>query len=124
MLTCGKRSKFALRVYLGPRSFCFWRAFVEERFVLFVEVFVLFTFAFAGVVVVVRERWFFFNASCVFDLGEDDLISFDAPRELVTFFPVEVLEDVVRDFDEEVLRVIVLLNFSLEGVHFQSTIYE
>jgi len=32
------------------------------------------------------------------------------------------LEDVVRDFDVEVLRVIVLLNFSLKGVHFQSTI--
>ena len=57
---------------------------------------------------------FFFSAAAVFDFGEDDLVAFDTPRELVSFFPVEVLEDVVRDFDEEVLRVVILLDFGGE----------
>jgi len=119
---CGNSSMFLDRVCLIPRSFCFWGERVEVRFVLLVEVF---AFAFAVVVVldcfffdcvpvVVSDRWFFFSAVCVLDFGEDDFTLGDTPREIVSFFPVERLEDVVGDFDEEVLRVVILLDFGCE----------
>ena len=118
MLTCGNRSSFADLVYLIsgpvgrlPRTCRFW---VDELVVPFVEVFVLFAFAFAGVVVVVSDCWFFFSAACVFDFGEDDLALGDTPAEFISFLPVERFEDVVRDFDVVVFRVGILFNLSDE----------
>ena len=93
--------------------------------VLLVDVFELFTFAFAvevlvdffffdGVPVVVRHCWFFCSAAAVFDLGEDDFALGDTPAEFVTFFPVERFEDVVGDFDVVVFRVGILFDLSDE----------
>ena len=116
MFTLGNKSRFfdLVYLYLGPVGRLPRACRFGVDVVVFLDVFV---------VALVKVSVFFFSAAAVFDFCEDDLVSFDAPREFVTFFPVEVLEDVVRDFDEEVLRVIVLLNFSLKGVHSQSTIY-
>ena len=84
----------AQRECLTPRSLSFGRVVdLTEGFfdVLLDDVFF-----------VLRDATFFSNADCV--------VALDFPDEFVTFLPVEFLEDVVRDRDAEVLRVVILFN--------------
>ena len=83
---CGNSSMFLDLVCFTPLSFAldvFEVVFDDPLFVL-------------------SDATFFFNADCV--------VALDLPDERVTFFPVEFLSDVLRDFDVEVLRTGILFN--------------
>ena len=88
----------AQRECLTPRSLSFWRVvdLTEGFFVVLLEV------VFDDPRFVLRDATFFSNADCV--------VALDFPDEVVTFLPVELLADVVRDLDVEVFRVGILFN--------------
>tara|TARA_B100000902_G_scaffold376387_1_gene407405 strand:- start:1650 stop:1877 length:228 start_codon:yes stop_codon:yes gene_type:complete len=64
---------------------------------------VLFEVVFDDPRFVLRDATFFSNVDCV--------VALDFPDERVTFLPVELLADVVRDLDVEVFRCGILFNF-------------
>ena len=87
-------------VCLTPLSF-----FLVVRLVwvcLVVRELLTFDVVFDDPLFVLRDATFFSNA--------DWVVTLDFPDERVTFLPVEFLADVVRDFDVEVFRVVMLLN--------------
>ena len=77
-----------------PRSFLRLEAALVDPVVVRVEVLVFDVFP-DCLLFVFRDAKFFSN--------DDTVVAFDFPDERVTFFPVEVFADGLRDFDVEVV---------------------